>query len=88
MEQNNVEKFDKLIDKAMVIYQRFNAYQGIGWILLWKGNLLIQKGEYEEAQEKLEQGLQIFQMIEGSQEIHVIKSLFGLISYHKGNLIE
>ena len=88
LELNNEQNFEKYIDKSMEIYQKINAKQGIGWILIWKGNLHIQKGEYELARNYLDQAYVLFKKIGGKQELNVIRSLFGLIYFQKGELTE
>ena len=88
LELNRENIFDDYIDKSMEIYNKIQAKQGMAWVFLWKGNLLIQKGLYDQAEEKLNHAREIFRIINGKQELYLIDSLFGLISYYKGDTEE
>ena len=88
LEQNNETKFDYYLDLSFDIFKKINAKQGLGWIYLWRGNRQIQKGNYDQALDCLNHAEELFRLIGGIQELNVVKSLTGLVNFHKGKIEE
>ena len=86
LEQDDQKNFIKYTDQSLEILKSLHANQAISWIYIWRGNQLIQKGDYIQAEDYLNQAFDLVNSVGGAQETNFIKSLLGLISYNNGEL--
>lgn len=84
----DTKKIEKNLERSLILFKKLEAKQGIAWIYLWQGQILIQNGDFKNSKTKLTKGLNLFTEIKEETGLNLVRSLQGLVLFHEGHNIK